>query len=74
MKSFDVTLVVKTNVVVDENATEEQIAEIAIHKMLQNPSEYLTIENLDEVAGGGAFSNIPRVPTKNIDDKLRENI
>ena len=48
-KSFDVTLVVKTNVVVDENATEEQIAEIAIHKMLQNPSEYLPIENLDEV-------------------------
>ena len=34
----------------------------------------ISVENLDEVAGGGAFSNIPRVPTKKIDDKLRENI
>ena len=33
----------------------------------------ISVENLDEVAGG-AFGNIPRVPTKNIDDKLRENI
>lgn len=48
-KSFDVTFVVKTNVIVDENATEEQIAEIAIHKMLQNPTEYLNIENLEDV-------------------------
>jgi hypothetical protein len=34
----------------------------------------ISMEDLDEVAGGGAFSNIPRVPTKKIDDKLRENI
>ena len=33
----------------------------------------VSIENLEEVAGG-AFGNIPRVPTKKIDDKLRENI
>jgi hypothetical protein len=47
MKSFDVTFVVKTNVVVNDNATEEQIAEVALEKMLNSPSEYLHIENLE---------------------------
>lgn len=47
MKSFDVTFVVKTNVMVDDDATEEQIAEIAVAKMQKNPDEYLYIENLE---------------------------
>ena len=40
----------------------------------ETEAKEISVENLDEVAGGGAFSNIPRVPTKKIDDKLRENI
>lgn len=40
----------------------------------ETEAKEVSVENLDEVAGGGAFSNIPRVPTKKIDDKLRENI
>ena len=47
MKSYDVTFIVKTNVVVDDDTTEEQIAEVAVEKMLKNPDEYLHIENLE---------------------------
>ena len=47
MKSYDVTFMVKTNVMVDDDATEEQIAELAVEKMLKQPDEYLYIENLE---------------------------
>ncbi len=30
------------------------------------------LEDLEQVTGGGAFSNIPRVPEKPIDDQLRD--
>ncbi len=29
------------------------------------------LEDLEQVTGGGAFSNIPRIPEKPIDDQLR---
>ena len=47
---------------------------IITNEVEETEKKEISVENLDEVAGGGAFSNIPRVPTKKIDDKLRENI
>ena len=34
----------------------------------------VSLEDLDEVSGGAAFANIPRVPTKEIDDNVRDKI
>ena len=34
----------------------------------------ISIEDLGEVAGGGAFSDIPRVPNRKPDDKLKDKI
>lgn len=39
----------------------------------QQASEMLNDDDLDDVVGG-AFANIPRVPTKKIDSKLRDRI
>ena len=46
---------------------------VITNEVEETEEKEISVENLDEVAGG-AFGNIPRVPTKNIDDKLRENI
>lgn len=40
----------------------------------KNEKKEIPEEQLGEVTGGGAFSNVPRVPEKPIDDKLRDNI
>ena len=34
----------------------------------------ISLENLDEISGGGAFSNIPRVPFSEIDETLKNKI
>ena len=34
----------------------------------------VSLDDLDEVSGGAAFGNIPRVPTKEIDDNVRDKI
>ena len=34
----------------------------------------ISLEKLDEVVGGGAFDSIPRVPTKPIDDSVKDKI
>lgn len=34
----------------------------------------VSLDDLDEVSGGAAFDNIPRVPTKEIDDNVRDKI
>ena len=34
----------------------------------------ISVENLDKVVGGGAFDSIPRVPTKPIDDSVKDKI
>ena len=34
----------------------------------------VSLEDLDEVSGGAAFANIPRVPTNEIDDNVRDKI
>lgn len=34
----------------------------------------ISMEDLDEVAGGGAFNDIPRVPNRKPDDKLKDKI
>ena len=34
----------------------------------------VSLDDLDEVSGGAAFANIPRVPTKEIDDSVRDKI
>ena len=34
----------------------------------------VSLDDLDEVSGGAAFANIPRVPTKEIDDNVRDKI
>ena len=48
-------------------------------KVLANEAEEIEekeipIDDLDEVAGGGAFSDIPRVPNRKPDDKLKDKI
>lgn len=53
--SFDVTFVVKTNVPVIRKKGEmteeemEKIIEMAVEQMLRNPSDYLTIENYEDM-------------------------
>ena len=47
---------------------------VITNEEVETDEKEISIDDLDEVAGGGAFSNIPRVPTKNIDDKVKENI
>ncbi len=32
------------------------------------------LDDLEQVTGGGAFDNVPRVPQNPIDDSLREKI
>jgi len=39
----------------------------------QQASEMLNDDDLDDVVGG-AFANIPRVPVKKIDQKLRDRV
>lgn len=34
----------------------------------------IELDDLEQVAGGGAFDNVPRVPQNPIDDSLREKI
>lgn len=51
----------KKKTIVEENAKK-------------NAKKEIPEELLGEVTGGGAFSNVPRVPEKPIDDKLRDNI
>ena len=34
----------------------------------------LDLDDLEQVTGGGAFDNVPRVPQHDIDDSLREKI
>lgn len=34
----------------------------------------IELDDLEQVTGGGAFDNVPRVPQKQIDDALREKI
>lgn len=36
--------------------------------------EKLNLEDLESVSAGGAFSDIPRVPTKPIDDELKGKV
>ena len=47
---------------------------VITNEEVETEEKEISVENLDEVAGGGAFSNIPRVPTKKIDDKILELI
>lgn len=53
--SFDVTFIVKTNVPVIRKKGEmteeemEKITEMAVKQMLRNPSDYLTIENYEDM-------------------------
>ena len=47
---------------------------VILNDVEETENKEISIDDLDEVAGGGAFSNIPRVPTKNIDDKVKEKI
>ena len=44
----------------------------AITEELENKE--VSLDDLDEVSGGAAFGNIPRVPTKEIDDNVRDKI
>ena len=37
-------------------------------------TQELDLEDLEQVTGGGAFDNVPRVPERNIDDKLKGKI
>lgn len=46
---------------------------VITNEVEETEEKEISVENLDEVSGG-AFGNIPRVPTKKIDDNLRENI
>ena len=46
---------------------------IAEETAKKNEKKEMSEEQLGEVTGG-AFDNVPRVPEKNIDDKLRESI
>lgn len=39
-----------------------------------NEKKEISVEQLSEVTGGGAFSDVPRVPEKPIDDELRDKI
>lgn len=39
----------------------------------QEPRE-LSLDELEQVTGGGVFDNVPRVPQKPIDDDLRSKI
>ncbi len=39
----------------------------------KNENKEIPEECLNEVTGGGAFSDVPRVPEKPIDDDLRDN-
>ncbi|HIU57963.1 MAG TPA: hypothetical protein IAA61_09185 [Candidatus Ornithomonoglobus merdipullorum] len=34
----------------------------------------IELDDLEQVTGGGAFDNVPRVPQNPIDDSLREKI
>ena len=34
----------------------------------------ISLDELSEVSGGAAFANIPRVPTKEIDETLKNSI
>ncbi|MBR4880133.1 MAG: hypothetical protein IKU13_09950 [Clostridia bacterium] len=54
---------------------------MAEDKKKVNPNEVketeekeISLEKLDKVVGGGAFSNIPRVPTQTIDETVKEKI
>ena len=37
-------------------------------------TQELDLEELEQVTGGGAFDNVPRVPEHKIDDSLRSKI
>lgn len=40
----------------------------------EKTGEKLSLEDLESVSAGSAFSNIPRVPTKPIDDNLKGKV
>lgn len=40
----------------------------------ENEIQELELDDLEQVTGGGAFDNVPRVPQNPIDDSLREKI
>ncbi len=42
-------------------------------KSLKNEKK-LSTEELESISAGGAFSDIPRVPTKPIDDNLKDKV
>ena len=45
----------------DKKQEDEEVREVAL-------------DDLEQVTGGGVFTNIPRVPEKPIDDHLREKV
>ena len=47
---------------------------VITNEVEETEEKEISVENLDEVAGGGALSNIPRVPTKKIDDKFEKKL
>ncbi len=40
----------------------------------EQETQELDLDDLEQVTGGGAFDNVPRVPQHDIDDSLREKI
>lgn len=61
-KAFLVSLVIYKRVIADENATEEEVAKIAMDEILQdNPTEYINSENVDLVVEDTEMPYTPEI-------------